>query len=234
MFNLTAYEKLILFFLGSYTGSNSECYPSIITLAKDCSISVDSIKRHLKSLESKGLVQVSRIKGINNHYKLALPIIDQLGAHSTQCTEHLVQSAPTTRCIEHQVLGAHSTPNNIKEYTSEITSLADNKKLSSVVSFEIHKAKKSKRTKTEYPEGNDHEIIKPYHEELAAKYNLDLQDQFEHFKDHHLAKGSKFLDWSRAFGTWMRNANKFSHNKTNSSSINVRKTYSSEVMRGVR
>lgn len=37
----------------------------------------------------------------------------------------------------------------------------------------------------------------------------DIHDLFESFKDHHLSKGSKFLDWKRAWQTWVRNDEKF-------------------------
>lgn len=36
-----------------------------------------------------------------------------------------------------------------------------------------------------------------------------ISSQLEHFRDHHLAKGSKFADWDRAFQTWMRNAKSY-------------------------
>jgi uncharacterized protein YdaU (DUF1376 family) len=36
-----------------------------------------------------------------------------------------------------------------------------------------------------------------------------IANQFEHFRDYHLAKGSKFADWERAFQTWMRNAKQY-------------------------
>jgi hypothetical protein len=38
---------------------------------------------------------------------------------------------------------------------------------------------------------------------------LDLDSQLEAFEDYHAAKGSKFVDWDRAFQTWCRNASKW-------------------------
>ena len=37
----------------------------------------------------------------------------------------------------------------------------------------------------------------------------DPNDEIEAFKDHHVAKDSRFLDWDAAFRTWLRNAKKF-------------------------
>lgn len=38
---------------------------------------------------------------------------------------------------------------------------------------------------------------------------LNVQNETEHFVDHHMAKGSTYVDWTRAWQTWMRNANKW-------------------------
>lgn len=35
---------------------------------------------------------------------------------------------------------------------------------------------------------------------------LDLDEELEKFMDHHIAKGSKMVDWYRALRTWLRNA----------------------------
>ena len=36
--------------------------------------------------------------------------------------------------------------------------------------------------------------------------NADLREQTARFLDHHASKGSKFVDWTRAWQNWMRNA----------------------------
>ncbi len=38
-----------------------------------------------------------------------------------------------------------------------------------------------------------------------------IADQLDAFRDHHIAKGSTFADFDRAFQTWMRNAKRFGH-----------------------
>jgi hypothetical protein len=61
---------------------------------------------------------------------------------------------------------------------------------------------------------------------LEKNPNLDVEEEFEKFRDYHLAKGSKFKDWEAAFRTWVRNTVKWNNkgnaaNKNNgSSSIN--------------
>jgi hypothetical protein len=39
---------------------------------------------------------------------------------------------------------------------------------------------------------------------IAADRGLDLDAVVENFLDHHIAKGSKFVDWHRALNTWLR------------------------------
>lgn len=39
---------------------------------------------------------------------------------------------------------------------------------------------------------------------------LKAREEFEHFKDHHLARATVFKDWDAAWRTWIRNSIKFS------------------------
>ncbi|WP_259388443.1 helix-turn-helix domain-containing protein, partial [Salmonella enterica] len=41
------------------------------------------------------------------------------------------------------------------------------------------------------------------HQKMAEEFGISLQDEFDKFTDHHLSKGSKFIDWSRALNTWL-------------------------------
>ncbi|WGW12718.1 hypothetical protein LWF01_02805 [Saxibacter everestensis] len=41
----------------------------------------------------------------------------------------------------------------------------------------------------------------------------NLEFETEKFKDHHAAKGSKFKDWTRAWQTWMRNAQQYAEER---------------------
>lgn len=44
---------------------------------------------------------------------------------------------------------------------------------------------------------------------LAIKRGLDPTATFAHFKDHHTAKGSRFVDWVAAWRTWLANSGRF-------------------------
>jgi hypothetical protein len=52
--------------------------------------------------------------------------------------------------------------------------------------------------------------VNPRIMELAKQNNWpDPWEELEAFRDHHLAKGSLFVDWEAAFRTWLRNAAKY-------------------------
>ena len=64
---------------------------------------------------------------------------------------------------------------------------------------------KAKRA-TQFPDGwkpNDN------HRKIAAEVGADADDQAQRFEDHHVAKGSTFKDWDRAFNNWLRNSASF-------------------------
>jgi len=44
------------------------------------------------------------------------------------------------------------------------------------------------------------------HSLKAMARGVDVEVEFEKFKDYHLAHASKFADWDRAFHTWLNNA----------------------------
>lgn len=44
------------------------------------------------------------------------------------------------------------------------------------------------------------------HSLKAVAKGVDVEVEFQKFTDYHLAKGSKFVDWDRAFHTWLNNA----------------------------
>ena len=50
------------------------------------------------------------------------------------------------------------------------------------------------------------------HREKAASLGVDANAEAEAFRDHHLARDSRFADWDRAFHTWLTNTQKFGAN----------------------
>lgn len=77
------------------------------------------------------------------------------------------------------------------------------------------KRKRSTSTARTYPEGfalTDEMRAYAVRNGIAADR---VDDMFEHFSNHHRAKGSKFVDWTLAFYTWVRNDRQFLSGRAN-------------------
>ena len=70
---------------------------------------------------------------------------------------------------------------------------------------------KRKKSQTEFPSD-----LQPTAKQIEKCQSLgfDVVTLFEHFSSHHQAKGSRFVDWSKAFDTWILNQSKFSPKAT--------------------
>ncbi|HAT1995466.1 TPA: helix-turn-helix domain-containing protein [Legionella pneumophila] len=121
-YNLHAHEKLVMFFLASYMGKKSSCFPSIPSLATDCSLSVDSIKRAIKALENKRLLKITRISGRSNQYAFNLNIIEQPSAIATQCSQHPDADSTSLQAQKALPLSAKGTTNNNSNSINKSTS----------------------------------------------------------------------------------------------------------------
>jgi hypothetical protein len=54
----------------------------------------------------------------------------------------------------------------------------------------------------------------------VAMTALDPAEEAERFRDHHTAKGSRFVDWNAAWRTWVRNAVRFAQERSARSNVN--------------
>lgn len=199
-FMLNAFERLLLVMLASYAGNKTNCFPSHQSLSRDCGMSIDSVKRNLKSLENKYLVKILRSTGFNNHYELTIPSAD--GAEGSQ---HLVANSTTCPVPPAPTPSADSPPNNISNNIKQYTSSA-NKKL------------RDKTVKKTFPSDF---MINESHKEKANGLSLDIDSEYEHFKEHHIAKGNQFADWEMAFNLWLSNASTFSQLKKSFDKTNI-------------
>lgn len=52
------------------------------------------------------------------------------------------------------------------------------------------------------------------HRSRASESGLDIEREFDKFKNHHMSKGSKFSDWNAALNNWLLKAAEFSGGRT--------------------
>ncbi len=211
-------RKLVLIKLADNANDNGECWPSYQHIADHCECSKSAVKEHISALIKLGLMTKENRVGVNNGkgntsnvYRLHLtstpvppestpPVPPKSTGGSPKSTPVPPESTPP-------VPPAGTRTSHSFEPVKE--PLDNKKKLSSM------------------PEGFSPSAS---HQKMAEEYGISLQEEFDKFTDHHISKGSKFIDWNRALNTWLRNANGFQKSRPSnsfskpSSAITVSKT----------
>ncbi|EBQ5447841.1 helix-turn-helix domain-containing protein [Salmonella enterica] len=200
-------RKLVLIKLADNANDEGECWPSYQHIADQCEVSRSTVKIHIRALEDMGLLKREfRRKGElnqSNVFYLTLDNAQQIPPESG--------GAGADRGGAGADLGggAGADPRTYHSFEPVKEPLERKKKPSSM------------------PEGFSPSAS---HQKMAEEFGISLQDEFDKFTDHHLSKGSKFIDWSRALNTWLRNARGFQKSRScnsfakPSSAITVSKT----------
>lgn len=207
-------RKLVLIKLADNANDEGECWPSYQHIADQCEVSRSTVKSHIRALEDMGLLKREfRRKGElnqSNVFYLTLDNAQQIPPESGGAGADL-GGAGADRGGAGADLGggAGADPRTYHSFEPVKEPLERKKKPSSM------------------PEGFSPSAS---HQKMAEEFGISLQDEFDKFTDHHLSKGSKFIDWSRALNTWLRNARGFQKSRAcnsfsrPSSAITVSKT----------
>lgn len=200
-------RKLVLIKLADNANDEGECWPSYQHIADQCEVSRSTVKSHIRALEDMGLLKREfRRKGElnqSNVFYLTLDNAQQIPPESGGAGADRGGAGADLGC------GAGADPRTYHSFEPVKEPLERKKKPSSM------------------PEGFSPSAS---HQKMAEEFGISLQDEFDKFTDHHLSKGSKFIDWSRALNTWLRNARGFQKSRScnsfakPSSAITVSKT----------
>ncbi|EIB3840234.1 helix-turn-helix domain-containing protein [Salmonella enterica] len=215
-------RKLVLIKLADNANDEGECWPSYQHIADQCEVSRSTVKSHIRALEDMGLLKREfRRKGElnqSNVFYLTLDNAQQIPPESGGAGADLGGGAGADRggagadrggAGADLGGGAGADPRTYHSFEPVKEPLERKKKPSSM------------------PEGFSPSAS---HQKMAEEFGISLQDEFDKFTDHHLSKGSKFIDWSRALNTWLRNARGFQKSRScnsfakPSSAITVSKT----------
>jgi hypothetical protein len=165
-----------------------------------------------KKLKALGILEeVKRGVPCKTFYRVNFSVLDNL---LIQYAENQQTSSQKTSkpCSGNSTSSAGEKPQTITETTQRLPETTTDIIVASdesraVKKTDSSKTKKKRSTKVTLPED-----FKPtaQHHELSQQNGINLGQEFEQFKDYHLAKQSKFVDWHAALRTWIRNAAKFS------------------------
>tara|TARA_R100000951_G_scaffold113678_1_gene116184 strand:- start:3620 stop:4321 length:702 start_codon:yes stop_codon:yes gene_type:complete len=175
-------RKLVLIKLADNANDKGECWPSYQHIADQCEVARSTVRKHIKDLEHSGLLRIENRKGPKGN----------------------------TSNLYHLTL--HPVPSEITPVPSNSTGGVPSDSTRTYHSSEpINEPKEATSKKPVARACQIPTDWKPNqkHLETCLNNNLDANDVTEHFRDHHLAKGSTMKDWDAAFRTWLRNAAKF-------------------------
>jgi hypothetical protein len=171
------------------------------------------LRRAVEQLEKIGLIK-NISKGKRLIFKLNFLTQDQSiqNKADTRPTHHpdteadtiihlkSIENTVTYSEIESQVDTEADIPEMAQADTPHI--VINNKKKKDNTSYYL-----KKKRATQLP---DDFCVTEHHLELANKNQWpNPYDQIDAFRDYHLARATRFVDWDRAFYTWLRNAKVF-------------------------
>ncbi|EDB6793135.1 helix-turn-helix domain-containing protein [Salmonella enterica subsp. enterica serovar Muenchen] len=219
-------RKLVLIKLADNANDNGECWPSYQHIADHCECSKSAVKEHISALIKLGLMTKENRVGVNNG-KGNTSNVYRLHLTSTPVPPESTPPVPP----ESTGGSPESTPPVPPESTGgspESTPPVPPAGTRTSHSFEpVKEPLDNKKKLSSMPEGFSPSAS---HQKMAEEYGISLQEEFDKFTDHHISKGSKFIDWNRALNTWLRNAKGFQKSRPSnsfskpSSAITVSKT----------
>ena len=181
--------------LTRYADRDGECWPSRATLAEKLRVSVKTIDRTVKELESLGAIEVVRRKDPENARRhlssIYVLFVDKAGRRIGE------RGRDTSVARGSDNDGARvGTPMSPKEKP-------------------LKKATTSSRRKPETPLPDDFTLTPAMADWAQAEVpNVPLLREFNQFKDHAIAHDRRARDWVAAWRNWMRRADQFARERT--------------------
>lgn len=169
--------------------------------------SESTIKRTFKSLKDLGLLFVGEYnkdkRDKTNWYSINYERLNEI-VNDASGQNELMEEVKMNLCNGSKWTDSsgQNEPTITKDYPKITTKTTTNN-----ISDKSPKLKKSCQLPNDF-------VPKETHYVLAKKLGVHLDNEFEHFRDHHLARGSTMKDWNAALNTWLRNAAKFNKQKS--------------------
>lgn len=200
--NLPPYCKYLASYLRKFMNDEQDiAWPSYARIIHETGLSRATVAKYLGVLEeSEWIIRDHKTRN-NTTYIATLPkvVFDGL-----KIMNLAIESGSTPDGLVRQ-LNQSSTPAKPEVVRELNTNKQCNKQRSNQVN---NTAKKNKHSiPQEWLPNEKHAVT-------CIENNLLINDLVDHFRDHHISKGSKMADWDAAFRNWIRNAIKFSKSNT--------------------
>lgn len=162
-------------------GQSGACYPGREVVAKRLGWSVRTLDRHFAGLEARKALKRSRQGRGNVNLIVLLADVDESPEMAGQLMSRQIDPDESPDGVTHPL----TNEKNDRE----------------------ERAPKKRRTQLTDPDWQPSEATKEWarqeYPEQAKQATLAA------FRDYHMARGTPFLDWERAFRTWVRKADEF-------------------------
>jgi len=185
--NLTWAEKSVLSLILSMSFSVGYCYAENEYLAKRFAVSESAIKMILLSLKTKGLILISEVSKKKRQRHITLPNLDKFVKQTNKTLDALTPE------VEPETL--HVSVEEMQNYDKFVPQKKAPKTTNIINVGQIVLSERMRRFASE-----------------KGYSDVQTEEVFEHFLNHHLSKGNTFKDWDRAFNTWILNQKSFKKN----------------------
>lgn len=198
-------DLLLLLALADQSDDKGRCWPSVQHLADKTRLSRATVQRRLHALRDSGLITTEARAGGSNLYHftfaVAIPDVDVVPQNAAPNLPHPEGGLNLRPASPNEAGGASPTDAGGASPGEALTV--------NEPSMNRQSSKPRKRNTTIPDSFNFGDVA-----DWTAKSGLPVDaSDFEHFRDHHTAKGSVMKDWHAAWRTWARNSRKFSGGK---------------------
>ena len=194
-------DLLLLLALADVADDSGRCWPSVAYLVEKTKLSRATVQRRLHALTEAGRIVTSSRSGAPNVYEFVLDM-------PLDATSQVPQ--PEAGGVPQVDTGSNLTPVALDDTGGASPSATGGASLGEalhVIDTSVTRHSPRKRATTLPDDFTVTADMRAWAAEKAPGVDLDWQT--EQFRDHHQGKGSRFVDWRKAWQTWIRNAAKW-------------------------
>lgn len=200
-------ERFVLLALADYANDQGECWPSLDGVAARVCMDVRSVRRILRRLEADGWLetQVGGGRSGCNSYRINPDPVSEFGKYKPGPSVPPDTESPRTLDAETRTLDAlNPDPESPEPSRTIIEPSIEEPPLD---------PPERKRRAVQLPEDwvpNDRNIEDAIQRKFTEQ---EIDHEAEQFKNYHVAKGTRFIDWDAGWRTWLGNARKFGNRR---------------------